>query len=371
MSTLNRRAARVALAWANDVLQDVWRDLHSLRELDEHLTAVEVDFDGHYPGVLRVAAGVTNIEPEVTSQADLLGKAREGLDAAMAILSQVEKVLRVYPDDKTAIRAKADAATMIARFEKHEAAAAKVIRTLAKKEMPSALKKYAAQVEKLVVARFVNPDDLQVIPWVAPARVYVEGSRSVVKCLQFQVVFRTHTPPPKPDPNDDPNQAIFKKPRTVELIASEDTAGPPVVRIQGMGSYSMTDLTKGPDFFAEKFLEKLQGWTGLKGEGAANAARLTVARNIASALWPVSRSFGSYDAKEPKVGPNGLNVMVSFRHNTRWEDEGWHGEHDQNELRKKIQTAVERAVGSYKDKIRQVSTDYGEKGWWSIYVVLK
>jgi len=57
-----------------------------------------------------------NIDPEVKSQRDALIKAREGLKAAKQVLESVTGILKVYPDDKTAIRAKADAETMLNRF---------------------------------------------------------------------------------------------------------------------------------------------------------------------------------------------------------------------------------------------------------------
>lgn len=155
--------------------------LDTLRELDANLSAIEEDFGVHYPGVLRRASRWTThsaaldaaFTTEVTSQGEVLGKAREGLKGAKLIQEQVANVLKQYPDDKTAARVLADAETMVGRFERHEAAAAKVIRTLAKKQMPDALKKYAAKVEKLISTRLVDPEKMQVIPWVMKSSVYV------------------------------------------------------------------------------------------------------------------------------------------------------------------------------------------------------
>lgn len=178
-------------------------------------------------------------------------------------------------------------------------------------------------------------------------------------------------PPPKPERGEDPDQSYLKQPRKVELIATENTAGGAGVHIQGLGSYTTDDLTKGPDYFAERFLEQLRGWDGLKGEVEANVGRLQVARNIASALSSVTRQFGEYDREESVVESGDLSIRTGFRHGTRWEDEGWHGEADQQVMRKKIMAAVEKALAPYASNVKQQSVSYGEKGWWSIYVTLK
>ena len=369
------RVARLHLAqWSDSFLTDALRSLDALRELDSNLSALESSFDEHYPGMLRLAALDAAFTTEVTSQGQMLVKAREGLKGAREIKVGVGNVLKQFPDDKTAARIVADAETMVDRFTRHEAAAAKIIRTLAKKQMPDALKKYAAKAEKLISARFLEPEKLQVIPWVSKSQarsstVNAEGYKPYVDCLQFQVVFRVTLPPPKPESGMDPNDGFYKTPRKVELIAAEDTVGEAGVHISGLGSYTTDDLTKGPDYFVERFLNVLQGWVGLKGEGAANASRLQVANAIAGILEPLARKFGGHDSERARITE--LSVDVGFRTDIRSEDYGQYDEQWGEEGKNTYEVPARKALAPYMDKIRSFSCGYGEKGWWYYHVALK
>ena len=374
---MNRSAspcpARVASRKLASDVSDLLNTLDSLRELDANLSAMEESFALHYPGVIRVAAGMTDITPEVTSQGEAINKARNGLKAAQEVKKGLTAILAVYPEDKTVKRALADAETMIARFAKHDADCAKVIRTLAKKQMPDALKKYAKKVEAILTPRFVDPAKLQVIPWVSTSSVYVPatsryGNPTSIRCLAFSVVFRVSGLPPW----DEPYEGGAKlPPRQVQLTITEKTAGDEGTRIEGLNSYGMDDLKQGPAYFAEKLLEMLKGWNGLQGEEAASVDRKRTADQIASALASVARRLGTDGSDKPEVDRAGLSVYVSFRTGIRSEDFGQYDDEWSARGNKLYKPPAEAALAPFKDKIKTFSLSYGEKGWWGYHVELK
>lgn len=351
--------SRVArLHTAND-LSEVLADLDALRELSSNLSSLEQSFDQHYPGMLRVAAV---IDPEIVSQGESLMKAINGLKAATEIKERIALILKAYPEDKTAARAMTDAETMISRFEKHTDNARKVIRTIAKKQMPPTLKAYAAKVEKIVTPRFFKEEDLKIIPWVSAGRGYIVGKDrwdkgGFVDCLVYSYVFRVDGLPPHARESDmDPNDARYTQPRRVQLTVSESTAGPGGTKIDSndLGSYTTDDLKQGPEWFADKLLEKLRGWSGLQGEGAASKARKAVADQIANALSDVARRVG-HGGVEKSVDPTGLSVDIHFRTDIRSEDYGEYDGSWQEAGNKEYGVPAEKAIAPFKDKIKKFS----------------
>ncbi|MEC9122781.1 MAG: hypothetical protein VX969_01460, partial [Verrucomicrobiota bacterium] len=117
-----------------DRLRNLMRELDALEELDENLNGVIDAFDAS----MKTAA---KINPEVSSQFEVLNKARKGIQSAEAIQKNIQAIIETYPEDKTAKRALKDASTMIARFKRTESKAAGVVRRISKKEAPPALRK--------------------------------------------------------------------------------------------------------------------------------------------------------------------------------------------------------------------------------------
>ena len=373
MSPSPSRIAR--LHTAND-LSEVFAELGVLQELSSNLSSLEQSFDQHYPNMLRLAA---MIDPEVVSQGEALKKAMEGLKAATEIKERIALILKAYPEDKTAARSLVDAETMISRFEKHTDNARKVIRTIAKKQMPPALKAYAAKVEKIVAPRFFKEEDLKVIPWVSAGREYITGKDrwdkgGFVDCLVFSYVFRVDGLPPYARESDmDPNDARYTKPRTIQLTVSESTAGAPGTRIStsDLGSYAQDDPKQGPEWFAANFLDRLRGWSGLQGEGVATKARKDTADQIASALSSVARRFSHGGQVEKSVDSTGLTTEITFRTDVRSEDYGEYNETWRDIGEKQYKVPADKVMAPFKDKIRSFSLGYGEKGYWTYHVQLK
>jgi hypothetical protein len=207
-------------------IENALAELAALRQLDINLDEVETTFGMHY----KIAA---EIDPEVKTQFQTLQKAREGLKSAQQVAKSVEEILKFFPEDKTALRAKSDAEVMIKRFQKHEADAGKIIETLSKKVLPETLKKMAKAAAKLIEERLVNPDHLRITPW----------QSNVFKAVVFQMVFtidRKADPPP---------------PQSAKLILEEDTGktvGPMIY-----GQFGQSKPATARDF-ADAFLKNLQ-----------------------------------------------------------------------------------------------------------------
>jgi len=174
------RVAARRIASEADALLDQLADLAAL---DGALTDIEESFASHYG---RVAS---TRHPEVLSHYDALIKARNGLAIANVILEKAQEMVAAFPEDKTAKRAVADANTMVARFTRHVEEASKVIRTLAQKQMPPALKAAAAKLKTAVSKLLNDPSALQVRPWMQRENVRATVGAQEIETVRFFVQF--------------------------------------------------------------------------------------------------------------------------------------------------------------------------------------
>ena len=365
--------------------------LSALSALDAMLTGMEHSFDKHYPGMMVMAA-MAAPDPEVVSQLDALTKAREGLKAAKALLVNVNAIIVQFPEDKTAARALTDANTMIDRFTRHEANAAKVIRTMASKRMPPGLEKLADQAAKLIKKRMVDPKKLTLIPWLGVATVPVETSPAsgdvnsrwyqpakieYVKAVQFSVVFSIRDPgiaeilyaPPS-------RQAAADEAR---VTATENSLGKPGQFMSGDGYNSNPATAQG---IVDLLVQQIDAWGGWKGGAEVLSGRMAVAPKIKAALEAAAKKItgGGYygggvaDAREATISRDGKTIDISFRTNLQGEDYGQYEEDWSREGRAEYSPHFERALAPYAEfivKPRYNPTSYGEKGWWSYTVTLK
>ena len=176
---LSRRGILAAIG-SKPSSRDLLRGLKDLAELDSNLTEMEDAFEANF----RLASGV---DPEVASQFEMLKKARTGLKTATAILQNAQTLVEAFPEDKTAARALKDAKVMVGRFGRHEAKAAKIIRTLSKKAAPPALAKAARQYGSALKKLLEDPSVLQIVPWQTTQINYNNRAR---KSVIYQVIFR-------------------------------------------------------------------------------------------------------------------------------------------------------------------------------------
>jgi len=353
MTPSTARVAARRIASEADALLDQLADLAAL---DGALTDIEESFAMHYG---RVAS---TLRPEVVSHHDALKKAVDGLNLAKGILKSAESIVAAFPEDKTAKRAVADASTMVARFTRHQEEARKVLRTLAQKQMPPALKAAAAKVKAALSKRLVDPDVLQVIPWVMPTQASVSGhySSSWVDTLEFQYIFRIEGLPERLG-----RQGRF------DLSLREKVLGSNGVQFyDGLNPSPYT----APAQVVEVFDRALQGWDGIVGQAAANVGRAQVAEKVKAALESALRRAPSSWGTDP-VTVHNLNVRGAYRSGLPKEGEREVGEYRYNEMVKSEITAWRRILdpllAPHMAGIASVSVYDGEKSWIYTDVHLK
>lgn len=345
---------------SSDTLSEILSDIEKLSELDMSLDTLEGSFSRHFPGVLTASVGIP--DADVKSQHEALGKARQGLKAAKEMKAQVANILSAYPEDKTALRALSDTEKLIISFEKHEKAAAKILRTIASKQMPKALAAYAKKVETVLKSKFVDPDQLDVIPWINP-EPYCSvkdqwGKVRSVAGFRFSVVFQVIIP------------SLFNYDGgKFRMSAVEESVGDSGVTITSSNSSSL-NRNGGPELFIAEFLGNLKGWSGIKGEAETNVTRLKDANQIAAVLKSVASRVGGSNV-EVTVDKAGTSVSVGFRTYLRGEDYGEYDESWSEEGRRNYKIPAEKALAPYKDKISRFSLTYSEKGYWNFDVDLK
>ena len=227
-------------------------DLDDLDTLSQNIDRAVEDFGYHF----RIAS----LDPQITSQFDILKKAKEGLQHAKTIQESVKRVLSGSPEDKTAQRVALDAEIMVGRFQRHIQDAQKVIMTISRKAMPPALKQYAAAIAREIRARLEDPDVLQVIPWQDES--YDSGVHMVG--LRYQVVFRINL--------GDTYNGI-KEINGTAMESTVSKTGP-----------TFENKLMSPREATEVFLAGARGWAGWKGESSAISKRESIAEMIGAVL---------------------------------------------------------------------------------------
>jgi len=324
-------------------LHDVMDTLHELAELDENLT----DFEDY----VQSKFAAKGLDPEVNNQTEALRKALKGIQAAEQALKQAQVIVGLFPDDKTAPRAVQAAEVMIKRFQRHAETARKIIRRIAKKDMPKDIKKAAASLKRALKRRLVNPKDLQEIPW-------VEKSWGSIATYQIDLMVDTGTG----------NLAGVRLEQTLVSPSSgrrdegvKYVAGRRAWMDSAPGSFKITDAVAG-------FVEALRGWSGLQGETEATSQRQTIAKEIAKIL----RRWQPNDSDPVEVSSDGTHVRGGFRGYERWEMHSeWDYDREVPRESAKYKESIRKDLGNLTKHVKSLSVDYSEKGWWGIYINLK
>jgi len=328
---------------------------------------------------LRIAAGalVSGSNP-ADDALTVLQKVRDASTKTEKALSATEEALQASPDDRGIASAKAALSRSLASFKKREAAAAKAIRTAAKKGAPPALTKEAKKIERLLQSRLTDPSVLQVIPWAIPV-AFEQG------ITEHQVVFRIPTDKlPKEMQRYWGKHRPFGKPlimRTaspdVAARSSFEEARAVLLKVDQLLTKDTSGLNEGAyknaATFVGDFVEHLQGWEGLKGEGEANVGRAQTAAALKSALNNGARRMGAYDRREATV--NGLTVEVSYRSDLPKEGERAVGDRPYADM---VENEISRAkkvftplLAPFRGQVKRVEFSDGEKSWIYVSVTLK
>ena len=343
---LSRRGILAAIG-SKPSSRDLLRGLKDLAELDSNLTEMEDAFEANF----RLASGV---DPEVASQFEMLKKARTGLKTATAILQNAQTLVEAFPEDKTAARALKDAKVMVGRFGRHEAKAAKIIRTLSKKAAPPALAKAARQYGSALKKLLEDPSVLQIVPWQTTQINYNNRAR---KSVIYQVIFRIAGV----------EGLGLAKAEVVLYQNTGDMEGPQYRGYtHGDGGTRRTGPYKLSDALAI-MMEQLKGYPGLKGEADANARREKAARDIKRALTRAAQQV-SHRVEDPEVGRG--TVSISFRTNINSSDYGEYDDTADIMADQQLRPAFVKALQGISE-VKGQSMHEDEKGWWTYYVELK
>lgn len=329
-------------------IRELMNTLNDLAELDENLS----EYEDHVWS--KFAATST----DVTNHLDALTKATEGIKQAKEVLKASQSLVDMFPDDKTAPRAVQAAEVMIGRFERHAEEARKIIRQIAKKELPADLKKAAAALKKALANRLVNPSDLQEIPWVG--RTFGHDEIGIYQVYLVVAV-----------PGKDAKRGILLEQRLYAPNARGYALRDVMVYTGSMGSFSNPKPYNLNNAVAS-FAEVLQGWSGLKGEAEATKGREQVAKQIAEVLYYWMRSVATDGYDKVEITNGGLYVTGHIRMGTRWESYSeWDADEGESKQRQTLTQNLKSRLDSLMPHIKRVSVNYGEKGHWDIDISLK
>lgn len=331
-------------------IRDVMDSLRNLSELDENLDEFEYSFNSKF-------AASKKLNPEVSDQHEALSKALKGLKAAEETKKQAQTIVELFPEDKTAPRAVAAAEVMIKRFDRHAEAARKIIRRIAKKEMPADLKKAYASLSRALKRRLEDSSALQVIPWASGSSW--QGTLAIYEVyLVVQV--------------DNQKKGILLRQDLYAPGARHRKDGVQFGTVT-MGGHSYVNTPYKLSDAVDAFTEYLRGWPGLQGEADATAKRQQVASEIAGVVRSYSNRMTVYSRVDrTKIQNNGLSVSGGFRRNTRWEDHAdWDYEREVPVEGAKYEADLKSRLKPWAKHIRDIQVSYSEKGWWSIWIQLK
>lgn len=337
-------------------VEELQQRLDELDELSDNLGGIEDAFSSHF----NLTASV--LSPEVTSQFEVLKKSREGLKAAEEIQKQAALIISLHPDDKTAARTKLEADRMVKRFSDHADAAHKIIRTLAKKEMPPALKKEAAVAERLLRSRLVNDDSLKVIPWQGEKEIWLPGrggvGTQVVKVIQYQMVFRF--------------SGLESRFGNTDFLLTENTGDAQ----PGVRSYINTrEVVTTGKTFAEAVCEQLEGWTGIKGQFEAIQGRAEVAQQVEAALKRALDRLEEWGQDPTRISPDNKTIEGAYRSGLPKEGAYSVGEYEYGRMLDaeyaRCHKVLDPLLAALMGSIKEVRVHSGEKSWIYIEVILK
>ena len=350
MTTSSRRVARQFVARANrQMLQDAMSTLADLGILADNVEEITDTYGLHY----KMAA--SSVDTEVASQIDALVKIQEGIAQAKKVETALNEMLRLFPDDKSAQRAAKDTGIMLRRLRKVQLTAHKMVKSLAKKQLPPELKKQATKIKRGIVSKLENPKALEVLPWAEKTFRYTPSGG--VKGLEYRMIFRLEDPT---IPNHD---------HKVRMVLSAHTVSDKGLMQSGSNLYE--EQYKDSKSFVEHFLGLLTGWPGLKGEGKKNEGRLAIANRIAPIVRSMTRRWSAYGTEEVEISKDGLSVEGNWRSEALERLSEWEEETTYTNTQKNAEADFRKSLGQLEKHVKQVDISYAEKGWWYIRVIMK
>ncbi len=347
-----RRAILAGLGGPADLFS-VMESLDQLAELDEALSAVTESVQGHF----RIAS---EIHSEVSSHSNALQKAKQGLELAQGVLHNATNIAHMFPDDKTAQRAQADATTMVKRFTKHVEDTQKILRTIAQKQIPPALKEAATKVKTAVTKLLVDPSKMEITYEVVPVSNYNYAMDRHIHSVSFRVYYFIKT----------------DKPRGFKMVLSESAVGAKGVKIGGEYTDSSV-LYTGPDQAVTMVRDALKGWSGLVGESDASNERSKLSITLATLLDALVFRSGFGGSNNSTVSNRGAVVENHFYYGPGLPRDGAYevGAHAYEHM---VRVAIanwrkvlDPALAPYQSSIQKVHVSVEDKGLVRTMITLK
>ena len=337
------------------VYEKVLHDLADLTALSENAQDILDGFNLHYAAAM---------DPEIKSELTLLNKVKEGQTLAATTVKAMEGLVKMFPEEPKYAKTLADATKMAEKFAKQRAATVKVIQALSKKLAPKELTAFSKKLMKKIESRLIDTSMVQ------GSFDHGEDYRGNAEAYFIVIATIPHRGHGMSD-----YELEKRAPGATEDVSvwlKESVAGEPGVfmgRDWGLRRPSNWNAAT-VDGVVDMFLDATIGWKNIKGEGESQSARKGVAEDVASA---VSRA-GLVDSI--KTSPDFRKVSGEYRaYNLPKEGADSVGEYEYEEMVSKevssFRKKLDAALSPWKDKIKGIDINVGEKSWVYVEVTIK
>jgi hypothetical protein len=338
---------------SNATPQELMNELQNLEALDENLAEFTEHFNARF-------AAAWALDPEVKSQGEARSKAVDGYNKSNAIVKAAKLLQESNPDARESEMILKKAQVMRDRFDRHVAAAEKIIQRIAKKERPKRLRLLATKAERAIKKMLVNPRDLKVMYWVN------QGWSGVA----YRISLGVHT-----------GKTLMGVAMTQTIYSPDSSRDSDEVRTSIGSLNNLGGLSSGSsfDFDLQKimsgFQELTHGWSGIKGEEDAKSSRKAVAPDIANALGGALRAMDRWDHRKAEINANFTEISGEYRSDLPKEgasDVGSDTYYDMvNDEISHWKRVLNARIKPYMKHIRRIDVQDGEKSWIHTSIILK
>lgn len=295
----------------------------------------------------RIAAGF-KVAGSAEEYNRLFKRAKNAHEAAKNAVSWLDSVLKEFPDDKAAMRAKSEVEILLRRYEKIQNDTLQALDSLSVKEMPKELLAFGREVAKELQGRLVNPKDVS-----ARSGVYDAYTRKGM-VPSYYISFFVHG---------------------VQGLSYIDHYEGRIV--SNLGNRFLDGKALSPSQFADKFVEVLRSWPGLKSETpAVQNQRADFAARVRAALKAAILKSGGYEKGEVTEERGGMVISAEYRSNNLPKGGASDvGEYEYDEMVEReiarFKKIVEPLLAPLMGGIKNVEYYDGEKSWVTVSVELK
>ncbi len=267
------------------------------------------------------------------------------LDRMTAVVGGAEQLHQVTCQDETSTKLLAAVKRVREHYVRLQTEARAEVIKFAETQIPSKLREAGEKITSLIKERLVDPSTIVCFAWASPGWESQE-----VPAYSYIIRIK--------DDQDERIRCDIQMGRDGQLTA-----------------YSLfSSAPKGEDFatyLAQQVISRLSGWSGLRGESDKNAERSKLLNKISPILLSVCRQFAWSRSEVDPVEVQTMNVSCGFRANRleSLSERDRDGECDV--MRDKVRASLKADLGALAESVARIDCDYGEKGWYSVNVVIK